>query len=149
MPTEKKKKANVHDAFFRRAMVNPKLCKGLLQMIMPKQERELFDLDTLRAEMGTFIDKNLKEHRTDFVVSLKFKGSEKKANIFFVIEHKSYRDDRVLIQLFEVSGRSLCKRTLQEGKDSCLPDSGLSGEKAMGFFRKFSRFPTDRYPFFC
>ncbi|MCY4643242.1 MAG: Rpn family recombination-promoting nuclease/putative transposase [Bacteriovoracales bacterium] len=94
-----KKTHNLHDAFFRRILMDTELCKALLQTALPKREIELFNLSTLKAELGTFIDKNLKEHRSDVIVSLKFKGSRCKAKVFFLLEHKSYRDPKVLTQI--------------------------------------------------
>ena len=127
--------ASLHDAFFRRILLDCGLCKALLQTALTKREVELFNFDTLKAELGTFIDKNLGEHKSDVIVSVQFKGSKRKAKVFFLLEHKSYKDPFVLIQMLKAeiySGKEYRKE-----KTPVYPVLIYQGKKQWNFSGNF------------
>ena len=113
-PPQRKK--HLHDAFFRRVVLNSELCLALLRTTLPKEEFDLFDPATIQGEVGIFIDKSLKEHKSDAVVSLQFKESEHRLRIVFLFEHKSYRDPNVLTQILRYQSEIYSSAAYQKEK---------------------------------
>ena len=104
-PSPKKKRpTTLHDTFFRLILSYEDLCQAFLQMALSKQEMKLFNLKHLKKEQGIFIDQNLKEHRTDIVVSLPLKRPRKngkRLKVYFLVEHKSYYNPPILVQMLK------------------------------------------------
>ena len=88
-----------HDALFRKTVEDMDACAALLRIGVSKEKIALFDLGTLRLEPSLFVGDDLAESRADVVVSVKFKGSAKRAGIVFLLEHKSRRDRRFPLQV--------------------------------------------------
>ena len=90
---------NGHDLFFQTAVRDPGICGAMLGLAVPGDELALFDLSTLRAEPTMAAGSDLRESRADAAVSVRFKGSDAKARIVFLLERKSWRDPLVLMQM--------------------------------------------------
>ena len=102
MKKEKKKDIHkpIHDIFFRDIYSHKKFCPDILQLVLTERELQLLDLNTLNLEVNTIVNKG-QEKRMDLTLSVNLKGSEKKARILFLIEHKSYRDSDLLKQVLQ------------------------------------------------
>ena len=98
----KKSKAFLHDVFFKEIYTQTKYCLDLFRLLFTPQEMALFDWDTLKSEVTTFIDHNLTEKRTDLLLSANLKGiSNKTVGMLFLVEHKSSPAPLIHQQLLE------------------------------------------------
>ena len=85
---KKKKPTCSHDSFFKLIFSDPKLAKELLDLIFTKEEKKVFNLNSIKLEKDTY-----KNRLADLVLSFPFKKLPKKRIEFLVIlEHKSYND---------------------------------------------------------
>ena len=89
----------IHDLFFKEVFSHPKYAKGLFQLNCLKQHFHFLNWNTLKSEATTFIDIKGREKRTDIQFSIETKNSKEKVTLLFLIEHKSYQDPLVLIQM--------------------------------------------------
>ena len=84
----RKKPTCSHDTFFKLIFSDPKLTKELLDLVLTKNERKVFNLDDIRFEKDTH-----KKQLADIVLSFSLKGYPKqRAEFFMILEHKSYND---------------------------------------------------------
>ena len=87
-----------HDAFFKEVFADPVNARQLIQHHAPPELVALLDLDTLELFDTGFIDEDLRQHFADLSFRVKLKqGNE--AYICLLLEHKSYPDKWVLLQL--------------------------------------------------
>lgn len=87
-----------HDAFFKEVFADPANARQLIQRHAPPELVALLDLDTLETFDTGFIDEDLRQHFADLSFRAKLKqGSE--AYICLLLEHKSYPDKWVALQL--------------------------------------------------
>ncbi len=107
----KKSKAFLHDIFFKEIYTKPKHCLDLFRLVFTPQEMALFDWNTLKSEVTTFIDQDSKEKRTDLLLSAKLKkASNETVGMLFLVEHKSSQAPNIHQQLLEYQ-TSIYKKT--------------------------------------
>ena len=98
----KKSKAFLHDIFFKEIYTQTKYCLDLFRLLFTPQEMALFDWNTLKSEVTTFIDQDLKEKRTDLLLSAQLKETQNQTvGMLFLVEHKSSPAPRIHQQLLE------------------------------------------------
>ncbi|MCY4320788.1 MAG: Rpn family recombination-promoting nuclease/putative transposase, partial [Bdellovibrionaceae bacterium] len=86
-----------HDRFFKTFFNNPTLSKELISLIFSKKELKAYNLNKLKIEKDTFLDK-----RADLILSLPFKYyPQLKLRLFILLEHKSYYDKNFFNQLLD------------------------------------------------
>ena len=69
---------------------------------MSQEILKRFDLDTLRLEPTTYVDKKLKKHYSDLVFSVRLVGYKNRfARIYLLFEHKSYPDPLTGVQILK------------------------------------------------
>ena len=97
----KSKKPFLHDALFKEMYSKPKYSLDIFRLVLSKREQALFNWNTLKLEITSFLDKELSEKRADLLFSVNLKNSNEKVGVLFLLEHKSSEDPNTLIQLLE------------------------------------------------
>ncbi len=98
----KKSKAFLHDIFFKEIYTQTKHCLDLFHLLFTPQEMALFDWNTLKSEVTTFIDQDSKEKRTDLLLSARLKEAQNQTvGMLFLVEHKSSPAPNIHQQLLE------------------------------------------------
>ena len=110
---------NPHDRFFRHALVKPDISRGFFQRYLSSEVVDRLDLDTLTVVGDSFIDESLKFSQSDLVFSVKT-TDERSARLYLLLEHKSYPDPWVGLQLLGYVVR-LWEREKQRLKKPPLP----------------------------
>ena len=98
---KKQRGKKIHDAFFKEVYAEPKYSLDLFRLVLSKKEQAVFDWDTLKLEVTTFTNEDLKERRVDLLFSVNLKSSNERVGVLFLLEHKSSKDPKTLIQLLE------------------------------------------------
>ena len=97
----KSKKPFLHDVFFKAMYSKPKYSLDIFRLVLSKREQALFNWNTLKLEITSFLDKELSEKRADLLFSVNLKNSNERVGVLFLLEHKSSEDPNTLIQLLE------------------------------------------------
>ena len=95
------KKRIAHDIFFKEVYSNTRYCLDIFKLVLTPSEFALFDWTSLKSEISSFIDSEQQEKRMDLTFSVNLKRSKKAARILFLLEHKSYQDSGLLLQVLE------------------------------------------------
>lgn len=90
---------NVHDSFFKEIFSNPDSARQFFVRALPGQVLKRLDLSSLRIRKDSFITKELQPFYSDMLYSVKTMGKE--AFIYLLVEHKSFQDRMVGLQLLE------------------------------------------------
>ena len=89
---------NPHDELFRKQFQNPKSILPILRTILPVEAMDCLKLETLHQKGIQLSTKALRRSIPDLLFTCECKnGSE--ALIHFVFEHKSYKDEKVAVQV--------------------------------------------------
>ena len=62
-----------HDKFFKNAMGHLQIARDFFEHYLPSNIKKMVDLDTLRLEKDTFIDKSLRVSAADMLYSVEIK----------------------------------------------------------------------------
>jgi predicted transposase/invertase (TIGR01784 family) len=89
---------NPHDRFFRRTFGDRELALEYLRHYLPPEVRQQLDLDTLRLTSTSLVDEELAEHQNDLLYEVATTAGQE-LYLYILIEHKSYPDKWVLLQL--------------------------------------------------
>ena len=108
-----------HDALFRKAFGSVEAARGMLESLAPKSVLAKLDLDSLRPAPGTFVDQALAKSQSDLLFSATLAG--RPALVYFLLEHKSYPDRWVGLQLAAYIIRIWEKSRQQEPPPQFLP----------------------------
>ena len=100
-----------HDKLFGEAFGSVEAVRGLLESTLPKALLAKLDLSGLTPVPGTFIDEALEGSQSDLLFSAKFAG--RPALIYVLLEHKSWVDRWVVLQLLRYIAR-IWERVLAE-----------------------------------
>jgi hypothetical protein len=98
--------ANIHDAFFKQALADPKLAATFLREHLPSDVAGLLSPDPPEPVPGSFVDEELQQHHTDLL----FRGHLKSgpaALAYVLMEHKSSPDPAARLQLLRYVVRVL------------------------------------------
>ena len=92
-----------HDGFFKTIFTykNGKYLKILIQMALSNPQVQCLDFSTLRFENVELLNSKGQKLRADLVVSMQVKGSQRRAAVALLIEHKSNSDTNMFIQVLE------------------------------------------------
>lgn len=104
---------NPHDKYFQSAMSNIKIAKDFFRQHLPKEFRREVDLNTLKLEKASYIDKELKKLMSDILYSAQIDGDE--GYLYLLIEHQSKGDRMMPFRLLEYSCR-IMRRDISNGK---------------------------------
>ena len=90
---------NVHDSFFKEIFSNPDSARRFFQRALPGQVLKKLDLGSLRIRKDSFITKELRPFYSDMLYSVK--TTDREAFIYLLLEHKSFQDTMIGLQLLE------------------------------------------------
>ena len=97
---------NIHDKLFYTVFRSPENTREFLSLALPTPLLQRIDLSQLKIDNTRYVSKKFKDLFSDIVVKTKMqaKSDDKKnkkidVDIYILLEHKSYRDLAILIQL--------------------------------------------------
>ncbi|MCK4907983.1 MAG: Rpn family recombination-promoting nuclease/putative transposase [Spirochaetes bacterium] len=93
-----KQPPNIHDSFFHEVFTNEQNMKDFLKETLPEKIRSLFDLNKIKYDHNRYIQKHLRNKYSDLVVKTCLTDG-KKADVYFLFEHKSYNDPDTWLQI--------------------------------------------------
>ena len=111
---------SVHDHFFRESMQYIEIGYGITKAILPLSIQYRIDWDTLEIAKGDWIDRRLKEHRSDVLYRARILDNNQWVN--FLFEHKSKPDKKTHKQLLRYIVESWDLHEQQEPSCELLPD---------------------------
>jgi len=88
-----------HDKFFRSVMSDIKVARSFLKEYLPKEIKNLIDFNTLYIEKDSFVEKKLKDNRSDLLYSAQIKGRQ--GYLYLLFEHKSQPEKYIGLQLLK------------------------------------------------
>lgn len=88
-----------HDKYFRSTFGEIDFAKDFLTNYLPEELVEMIDMNTLAPQPTSYISKELKDQFTDLLFRVDIK--KKEAYVYFLFEHKSYRDRMVIFQVLK------------------------------------------------
>lgn len=88
---------SAHDRLFKDAFGSPEAARGMIRALVPHPIVERLDLDSLAPVPGTFVDEALAGSQSDLLFSVSLAG--RPALVYLLLEHKSYPDRWVSLQL--------------------------------------------------
>ncbi|MDR2115286.1 MAG: Rpn family recombination-promoting nuclease/putative transposase, partial [Planctomycetaceae bacterium] len=90
-----------HDIFFELVFQLKKVAGAFLRFLLPTTLQNQLDIPRLKISVRRFRDENFREARSDMIYEIPLKKNRKKyVKIYIIIEHKSYNESHIMIQLF-------------------------------------------------
>lgn len=115
-----------HDKFFRSTFGNVEVASDFLVNYLPTELISMIDIDTLEPQKESFLDEKLKEEFSDLLFRVMI--NDKEGYIYFLFEHKSYKDRMVIFQVLKYMV-SIWESRIQEDKNRRRTDrKANSGE---------------------
>ena len=103
-----------HDAVFKTFMFTPETARDFLEIHLPEPLRKLCNLQTLRLEPTSFIEKSLRAYYSDVLWSVETSDGE--GYIYCVIEHQSSAEKNMAFRLMRYATAAM-QRHLDKGYD--------------------------------
>ena len=88
---------SLHDRFFRESFARKEVARGFLREYLPPALVRRLDLDTLQIAKNSFIEKELREHFSDLLYTMRYR--DKPLYVYLLFEHKSYPWPWIALQL--------------------------------------------------
>ncbi len=88
---------NPHDAFFRQVFSRKEEAQDFLRGVLPPALLQHLDLDTLKLENTSYLNRQLKSRFSDIVYSTTYRAKAP-LKLAFLWEHKSFKPDKIPIQ---------------------------------------------------
>ncbi|UAN59726.1 Rpn family recombination-promoting nuclease/putative transposase [Serratia sp. JSRIV004] len=110
----KKPTPTPHDAVFKQFLTHPATARDFLDMHLPPDLRQSCDLNTLKLEPGSFIERDLRAYYSDVLYSLKTGKDD--GYVYALIEHQSSPDKHMAFRLVRYAIAAM-QRHLQAGHD--------------------------------
>ncbi|CAI0971000.1 Putative transposase, YhgA-like [Serratia fonticola] len=110
----KKPTPTPHDAVFKQFLTHPATARDFLEMHLPPDLRQSCDLNTLKLEPGSFIERDLRAYYSDVLYSLKTGKDD--GYVYALIEHQSSPDKHMAFRLVRYAIAAM-QRHLQAGHD--------------------------------
>ena len=107
-----------HDALFKTFLTHPDTARDFMEIHLPKDLRELCDLDSLKLESASFVDEKLRALHSDILWSVKTREGD--GYIYVVIEHQSREDIHMAFRLMRYS-MAVMQRHIEHDKRRPLP----------------------------
>ena len=107
-----------HDALFKSFLTHSDTARDFMEIHLPKDLRELCDLDSLKLESASFVDEKLRALHSDILWSVK--TCEGDGYIYVVIEHQSREDIHMAFRLMRYS-MAVMQRHIEHDKRRQLP----------------------------
>jgi predicted transposase/invertase (TIGR01784 family) len=106
------KKNTPHDALIKKVMENPVAAAEFLDEYLPAKFKAMIDLNTVRVEKESFVEKSLVKQLSDIVLSVQTKEG-KKAFVYCLIEAQVNPDHWMALRLWKYT-LLLCERHMQD-----------------------------------
>ncbi len=95
---------NPHDSYFMDAFANKKSISTFLNTVLPPKVLKQIDLSNIEFDLKSYLNEKLSKRISDLVVKTAIKTDTTKEkiveiDIYFLFEHKSYKDNSILLQL--------------------------------------------------
>ena len=103
-----------HDAVFKTFMFTPETARDFLEIHLPEPLRKLCNLQTLRLEPTSFIEKSLRAYYSNVLWSVE--TSDGDGYIYCVIEHQSSAEKNMAFRLMRYATAAM-QRHLDKGYD--------------------------------
>ncbi len=87
--------ANIHDAFFKQVLSDPKLASTFLREHLPPEVAELLGSKLPVLIPGSFVDEELRQHHSDLLYQVQLKG-RREALAYVLMEQELTRSGRAL-----------------------------------------------------
>ncbi|MCP4106194.1 MAG: hypothetical protein GY749_11755 [Desulfobacteraceae bacterium] len=94
---------NIHDKFIQETFTRDEIAKSFLENYLPKPLLKQVDINTLNIVKDSFIDKELREHFSDILYTVKFQNTD--LYIYLLFEHKSYKEKLSALQILRYKGK--------------------------------------------
>lgn len=94
---ESMKKA--HDKYYKETFGNVAIAGEFIQKHLPKSITDLIEMHTLEVQKDSFIDQEMEEIHADLL--FKARVNKEEGYIYFLFEHKSYKDKSTALQLLK------------------------------------------------
>ena len=107
-----------HDALFKSFLTHPDTARDFMEIYLPKDLRELCDLDSLKLESASFVDEKLRALHSDILWSVNTREGD--GYIYVVIEHQSREDIHMAFRLMRYS-MAVMQRHIEHDKRRPLP----------------------------
>ena len=145
---ENEKTQNLHDLLFKEVFSKEKYCVDIFRLALRKKEFHLFDWETLKLEVSTFVDKKWREKRMDLIISVKLKQfPHQPAHIIFLLEHKSQSSPDIMKQLLHYQ-TGIYDKTLNPVIAVVLYSGRVKKWKGPLSFHDYLEFHSQLKPFF-
>ena len=102
----KKEVNNPHDKFFKSFIYERQNAIDFFKTFLPEDLSEIIDIDSLTIENSSFINNSLGEIFSDAIFRCKIKDNTEEVYISILIEHKSFPDKYVAVQLVNYLGNA-------------------------------------------
>ncbi len=128
----------VHNNFFMKTFQNYDNTRDFIKEALPTGITKKLDLSTIEIEPGTHVDESLKSHLSDLIIKMKTKDSDD-VDLYFLFEHKSYKDRNILWQLLKYQYLML-EEDFKAKRDFriIIPIVFYHGKGKWNLYRKFS-----------
>jgi len=110
---------NPHDRFFRSVFAEIDCLRDLIQSALPQRICDMLDFNSIRLSAESYIDERLSLYQTDILARARLRSSQ--VLIYILIDHKSYPDRWVVLQLLNYMVRIWEKERSRNPKSSKLP----------------------------
>jgi len=90
---------NPHDKVAKNILGRRETAISFLKGFLPEPITRHLDIDSMRFEPNNFIPDHLKEFFSDILISLPVRNRLQRAEIYVLLEHKSYPDEMVILQI--------------------------------------------------
>ncbi|MCX6579963.1 MAG: Rpn family recombination-promoting nuclease/putative transposase [Candidatus Aminicenantes bacterium] len=93
---------NIHDKLFKNVFENVDNTRAFLRKILPETLIKAIDFSKISIDFTDYVSKKFKEGHSDIIVKtlmINEKGKELQTDIYILVEHKSYKDEEIFIQL--------------------------------------------------
>ena len=107
-----------HDALFKSFLTHSDTARDFMEIHLPKDLRELCDLDSLKLESASFVDEKLRALHSGILWSVKTREGD--GYIYVVIEHQSHEDIHMAFRLMRYS-MAVMQRHIEHDKHRQLP----------------------------
>ncbi|HON12350.1 MAG TPA: Rpn family recombination-promoting nuclease/putative transposase, partial [Chitinispirillaceae bacterium] len=84
---------HAHDRLFRESMQDIDIARKLSFSALPSKVKNRIDWETLEIVKESWVDENLREHRSDVIYRAKILGNDQW--VYLLFEHKSTPDKKI------------------------------------------------------
>jgi len=128
----------VHNNFFMKTFQNNDNTRDFIKGSLPSGITKKLDFSTLEIKPTSHVDDSLKSHLSDLIVKMKTKDSDD-VDLYFLFEHKSYKDKNILWQLLKYQYLML-EEDFKAKRDFriIIPIVFYHGKGKWNLYRKFS-----------